>query len=636
MENATNIIVNQPNIILITVDQLRFPMNLPPKDPSNPAVKLTPDEFVEKYMPNLWKYLWQPGVKFSNYYTAASDCTAARATIHTGLYAYQTYSMLTLITFPPDEPTQPALHKDFPTIGHLMRDAGYATPYFGKWHLSYDVADLEKYGYTSHTPNQDYVGYAGEGQATDDSPAYEAAHWINENVRKAKEKSNTHPAYVPQPFFLNLNFVNPHDKQWYWGGMEANDFYEVYNAVKKSYPNEVPPGPYIEISPQDDPSTVYDIEIDGAIPNFQDQNALNSKPRTQTLVKEVFQYQMGGIYEEDQNQKQNYTRVNSGDFFYADAPSHKPDHKAIAPHRYWSRALDSYVQLMTMVDRSIGNFMKSISEEVRQNAIFVFTSDHGEYGSSHGLQGKGGTVYEEGIRVPLIVRDSRSNGYAKNPELVRKQLSSSVDLLRMIVTMGNGGTTAWMTGDAKYQQLYGNRWDLLSILASNSALGRTYALHSTDEFIPDAYNFNQSPLHVLGLIQTNPDGSNKTKLGVYTTWQDDSASPTQATVINPMTQNPQQFQNMEFYDQTQELLEKDSNPTSTEAQAANKLLFGTLLSTEMQATLPTQTLRDAQTLAYQQLLKYMAEVNKIATPTESSTAAPAEEVQRLLARAWAF
>ena len=95
MENPTNTNSpnNQPNIILITVDQMRFPMHLPPDTPDV-------DQFVEKYMPNLHLHLWKDGVKFSNFYTAASDCTAARATIHTGLYAYQTYSMLTLITYP--------------------------------------------------------------------------------------------------------------------------------------------------------------------------------------------------------------------------------------------------------------------------------------------------------------------------------------------------------------------------------------------------------------------------------------------------------------------------------------------------------------------------------------------------------
>ncbi len=648
MENPTNVLVNQPNIILITVDQLRFPMHLPPKHLSKPDVKLTIDEFLATHMPNLFEHIWEPGVKFSNYYTAASDCTASRATIHTGLYAYQTYSMLTLITYPPDKPKQPVLHPEFPTIGKLMEAAGYQTPYFGKWHLSYDVANLKDYGYTSFTPNQDYPGYAGEGQATDDAPAYEAAHWVNDYVANAKAKANTNPASVPQPFFLTLNFVNPHDKQWFWGAMEADDFYEVYNAVHKKYPNETAPGPYVEISPQDQPPAVYPTahnpaELTDAIPNWQDQDALNLKPKAQTIVKEVFQYQMGGIHEDDQMKKQNYVPVDvPAGFAYADAPSHQPDHKAIAPFTYWTRALDSYVQLMTMADSSIGNFMNSLSEEVRKNTIFVFTSDHGEYGSSHGLQGKGGTVYDEGIRVPLIVRDSRPNSYATDTGALRTQLASSVDLLPMIVTMGNGGSTGWMTGN-EYQQLYGNgkRGDLLSILGNNEADGRTYALHSTDEFVPDIYNFNGAPLHVIGLIQTDKHGRNKTKLGVYTDWITPSSSPLQATIINPLTFVNPPPRSLEFYradqyaTETQEPLENNSTPDDQQAKNANTFLFDTLLGSELQAALPTQTLRDAQTAAYTALVDYEKLVNNMANGQTQTSPAP-KEVRALAARTWAL
>src|SRR5436190_22575775 len=127
---------DQPNIIMIMVDQMRFPMHFPPGIGNA-------DEFIEKYMPNLFKYIWSKGVRFANHYIAASDCTAGRATIYTGLYAYQTYLMLTLITFPEDTPSdsgkdsgqqgllQPQLQAAFPTIGHLLRAAGYDTPYFG-------------------------------------------------------------------------------------------------------------------------------------------------------------------------------------------------------------------------------------------------------------------------------------------------------------------------------------------------------------------------------------------------------------------------------------------------------------------------------------------------------------------------
>lgn len=615
MENPTNTnSPNKPNIILITVDQLRFPMHF------ESLGIATADDFIKQHMPNLYSFLWEPGVKFSNYYTAASDCTAARATIHTGLYAYQTYSMLTLITYPPNQPQQPILDSRFPTIGKLMKDAGYVTPYFGKWHLSYDVSDLTDYGYDSYSPTQDYVGYAGQGYATDDTPAWEAAHWINDYVAQSES----------DPFFLTLNFVNPHDKQWFWGAMQADDFYEVHKEIKKKYPQEAnAPGPYVEIPVQAEPPSRYPTDIDLAIPNFQEQHELNTKPPTQSLVKEVFQYQMGGIYEPDE--KSGYTRVPlPQDFHYALAMAHQPDHKAIAPATYWSKALDSYLQVMTMVDRSIGNFMRSLSEDVRQNSIFIFTSDHGEYGSSHGLQGKGGTVYEEGIRVPLVVRDS-GNRFTTQVDQTRNQLTSSVDLLRMIVTMGNGGPGWWMD-DADNKQLYGNRCDLLSILHNAGAPGRTNALTTTDEFIPDKYNYNNSNLHVIGLITTDPNGNNKQKLGVYTTWRKDS--PEYATVIRP---SPANSTNTEFYDASQEPNEKVSTPTSSGAQTALNNLFGGsqwgLLFSEVQAPLPEQY-RAAQTKAYQELLHYMDLVNHLAN--QQTAQDTSEEVKRRAAHVWAF
>jgi uncharacterized sulfatase len=643
MENPTNT-NNQPNIILITVDQMRFPMHLPPDT-------LDVDQFVEKYMPHLYLHLWKDGVKFSNFYTAASDCTAARATIHTGLYAYQTYSMLTLITYPEgppnspykpplDEPPyQPELDPDFPTIGRLMREAGYESKYFGKWHLSYDASELERYGYTSHTKPEDLIGEAGQGLETDGEVAERAATWITNYVAS--------PDPNQKPLFFALNFVNPHDKQWFWGGMQADALNEVYSSIPPyNGTQEEPPRSYTEIPGEAEPLRRYSLDIKQAIPNWEDHDRLSKKPQTQTIIKEVFQYQMGGIYEEDM--KPTYTPVKEPpDFNYAQTPLHPPTpvppgkHKAIAPPEYWSKALDSYLQVMGYVDDAIGTFMRNIPDEVRQNAIFVFTSDHGEYASSHGLQGKGGTVYEEGIRVPLIVRDL-SNGFMAQAEQKRKQLSSSVDLLPMIVSMAYGGETGWMTNDNDYQQLYGNRWDLLSILLSPAAPGRPYALHSTDEFIPEAYNYLDAPLHVIGLIQM--DNGSKQKLGVYTNWAEYSPEQNQAQVLypTPTIQAP----NVEFYDgnrlenEVGEPIEVESTYNSAAAQAALGILFGGpvieilgLIGTELQAPLPAKY-QDAQRRAYHKLQNYMRFVNE--TSGGGPNIEAIEESEQRLARAWAL
>ena len=184
----------------------------------------------------------------------------------------------------------------------------------------------------------------------------------------------------------------------------------------------------------------------------------------------------------------------------------------------------------------------------------------------------------------------------------------------MIVTMGCGGT-GWMTGNSNYNQLYGSRCDLLNILGNPAASGRTFALHSTDEFVPDAANFNNANLHVIGLIQTQANGSNKTKLGVYTKWRKEIESPKQATVIPPTLDSDK-----EFYDvnQPNEIL---STPASSGAQSALQKLFGGsgqlgLLYSELQAPLPTQVLQDAQTRAYHELMRYMDTVNGLESGKE--------------------
>jgi hypothetical protein len=94
--------------------------------------------------------------------------------------------------------------------------------------------------------------------------------------------------------------------------------------------------------------------------------------------------------------------------------------------------------------------------------------------------------------------------------------------------------------------------------------------------------------------------------------------------------------NIEYYNATNEVLEKTSTPQ--EGQTANTLLFSTLLSTELQKPLPTEALRAAQTHAYTKLVEYMALVDELAKPKTQAAAAGSSsgDVRRLLARAWAF
>lgn len=605
---------------MIMVDQMRFPMHFPPGI-SNA------DEFIEKYMPNLFQYIWSKGVRFANHYIAASDCTAGRATIYTGLYAYQTYLMLTLITFPePGDDSeqkgllQPELQTAFPTIGHLLRDAGYDTPYFGKWHMSYGTSNLRRYGFDSHVPAGDLPGLYGQGVASDDGIAADAAEWVNQRVASNNIK----------PFFLSVNFVNPHDKQFFWGGTEVTSFNTIYESIPNSdgTTGEKPAQTYVEPPQPEDapPSNGYPANVEEYL-NWESTAQLSSsKPLVQTLLREVFQYQMGGMY--DAAEADSYTPVSElmpEQFWYAPTKLNEGSHKAIAAHEYWTKALDSYLQIMQLVDESIGTFMDGLPDEVKENSVFIFTSDHGEYASSHGLQGKGGSIYEEGILVPMVVVDPTGR-FTSATEQYRNQLTSSVDFLPMIVSMAHGGSDAWLHENEDYEKLWGSRHDMLSILHDPGAPGRQYVLHTTDEFVPSSVNYLKAPMHVIGTIFNDYDG-NKQKLGVYTRWEDFTSDQIQADVVFNIYEGTQ----LEYYDHTEEnsrgARELENSAESYAAQDAITLYWGTypngpsLVLEELQAPLPA-AYQEAQKTAYQQLQAYMQILNTASQQGPAEQPAP--------------
>ena len=129
----------------------------------------------------------------------------------------------------------------------------------------------------------------------------------------------------------------------------------------------------------------------------------------------------------------------------------------------WLGFLDLYVALQLEVDRHIGQVMRILESrpEVAANTVIVFTSDHGEYGASHGLRGKGASAYEEGLRVPLLVKDLRGK-LTSAPETTRTQLTSSVDVAPLLLTIATG-SDQWRQ-DPHYSHIAG-RLDLAGILA---------------------------------------------------------------------------------------------------------------------------------------------------------------------------
>ncbi|MCU1293798.1 MAG: Choline-sulfatase, partial [Bryobacterales bacterium] len=327
------------------------------------------------------------------------------------------------------------------------------------------------------------------------------------------------------------------------------------------YPGKGPNVPYEEDALKSPPSYGYPT----VPPNWESQQDLidHKKPPTQNFIREFSQLIWGGITDDPSQHSptiEEYPQTSLGDGLIK------------MPYSYWQRGLDSYTQIMEIVDGQIGRVLEAfhdLPKNIVDNTVIVFAADHGEYSGAHGfVQGKVGTVYDEAWHIPLIVVDP-SHRYTGDIDEVRTGLASSVDLMPLLVSIGNNGTRNWMTGDLA--KIYGQRHDMVSMLKSAEAPGRPYVLYAIDEIAPGYYNYNGAPTHIVGLRMED------TKLGAYADWY------TATTKIRPDSAA------LEFYDySTPEGKLELMNTAGSDARASSmfQTLLNDLIPNELQALLP--------------------------------------------------
>src|SRR5262249_20162884 len=141
-----------------------------------------------------------------------------------GLYPHQNWMLQTRKGAGGLGPPAPAMKRVFPTYGKLLRAAGYETPYVGKWHLSDSPSSssdplaagyLDEYGFQGLTI-PDIVGANGDGATLDGTIADTAVGWL-----QGRTTDST-------PFCLTASFVNSHDREYFWGGIYADTFNQLY------------------------------------------------------------------------------------------------------------------------------------------------------------------------------------------------------------------------------------------------------------------------------------------------------------------------------------------------------------------------------------------------------------------------
>ena len=289
------------------------------------------------------KRLLDGGAVFTNAFCNTPQCSPARSSLMTGLEPHRT-GVLTNVD---GASVGKGLKASTPTLASVAKAAGYATGYFGKWHLGNQSGGLQQFGWDTFDTG------------SDEDVSAKAAAWIR------KQKG---------PWLAWVSVLNPH---------------EIYSLEQ--------------------------VKLrEGVKPPFSGLADLESKPAEQRE-----------FIDKDQG-------------------------KAVVHYKRedWLRYRSYYLELLEKTDACLGTVLDAVP---LAPSILAYTSDHGDALGEHGLPFKGPFMYEELIRIPMIVK---AQGRIRAGE--RDELTTQADLPRLIAMLaGLGGLLRpELTRDAVFLEYY--------------------------------------------------------------------------------------------------------------------------------------------------------------------------------------
>lgn len=330
---------SRPNIVFVFTDQERYFRSWP-SGMSLPARERLAEE----------------GVTFHHHYTSAVMCTSSRAVMLTGLQTPDNG----MFEKNADLPYVNAMSTTVPTIGHLLRKAGYYTAYQGKkWHLdaAFDrepvqhvLTDrMDAYGFSDFGLPVDSLAHDLGGYTTDSVIAAGAQSWLRNTGRPMADDG--------RPWALFVSLINPHDIMYFNTDKPSEQVQDTGTLLM-----------HAARAPQ---QALYQQHWDSALPASLEQPMQEpGRPRAHgEFLKAWGGYTLGTIPPESDR---------------------------------WQRFTDFYLNSIRSVDHQMSLLLGELDNlALRGNTIVVFTSDHGEMaGGAHGLRGKGPFAYEESIHLP--------------------------------------------------------------------------------------------------------------------------------------------------------------------------------------------------------------------------------------------
>ena len=362
------------NILLILTDQERY---------------MSPSQLPAGYTLPAHEKLASEGVVFENHQVSSCVCTPSRSVIYTGQHI-QHNGMFDNTNFPWSND----LSTDFPTVGDMLRRQGYYAAYKGKWHLSDEFetandlhmpkrilsAEMEEYGFADYAGIGDMIASTEGGFLHDGVIAAMMKSWLRGKASSLNAED--------KPWFMAVNFVNPHDVMYYNTDLPGDPAEQTRMAMMRT---------------NSDPHTAqFKRQWDIRLPESRSQDVSGpDRPAAHLDYADSRAGLVGRIPNEDDR---------------------------------WRRLNNYYLNCIQSVDGHVLDVLNELEDVgMAHNTIVIYTADHGELGGAHGISGKGATAYREQNNVPFIVTHPDLPGGKRC-----KAVTSHLDIAPTLLSLAGG------------------------------------------------------------------------------------------------------------------------------------------------------------------------------------------------------
>ncbi len=322
---------NRPNVLLFVADG----MQAATVRPDSPCMTPACDRVAAR------------GVRIDHAYTPLPTCSPARASMMTGLLPHN-HGMTTVEHTVPDD--QSVLRRDKPHFAQKLREGGYQTAYFGKWHIERSL-DLNFFGWEidESASGKEHRAASEKGTKAELPLDPDLTHYqqgpegYNDTLHYAVTDAPLSERPLCNTTRKAVNFINSeHDKPW----CACVSFFEPNESmvVSREYFQK------------------YDWKNLPLPSNLHD--SMEGKPNL-------------------------YRR---GQRIWADMTDDQ-----------WRQALACYYGRVSEIDAQLGQVLDALESTGQlDNTIVIVTADHGKYVGSHGLDAHNFGAFEEAYGIPMI------------------------------------------------------------------------------------------------------------------------------------------------------------------------------------------------------------------------------------------